>query len=145
VAPNLKYIRNNNMKIKNKTTRNINMISSKNKKMVSLIGNSTLELDDADYLGVQENIHNLEKEGIIEILVSAETNLSNKEIISKVLEETGVKLPDKSTKKELQDRAEMLDVNVKPTDIMNENAEREIETVNITNDDVGSVDDLLGG
>lgn len=133
------------MKIKNKTTRNINMISSKNKKMVSLIGNSTLELDDADYLGVQENIHNLEKEGIIEILVSAETNLSNKEIISKVLEETGVKLPDKSTKKELQDRAEMLDVNVKPTDIMNENAEREIETVNITNDDVGSVDDLLGG
>jgi len=103
------------MKLKNKTSRNISILSNhpENGGMpfrVLVIAGSTLELNDLDFEKIEVQTNRLVKSGVLVYIETPETKLSKDEIIKKVETETDVTLKSTSSKAELQKKAEALGV-----------------------------------
>lgn len=104
------------MKLKNLTQRNINILSKHNGGVpftVTIPALSTLELSKEEAVGVGKSVvKTLVSSKVLEITEALVSELTNEEIIAKVEAETGVTLPKKSNKANLQNKAELLGVEV---------------------------------
>ena len=104
------------MKLINESLRNVNVLQNYGYGQgspfrVMIVAGSTLELSDEDFEKVKKPIKNLVEAGVLKILIAPDSKFSREELIAKIYEETGIKLPeDGMNKAEVQSKAEVLGV-----------------------------------
>jgi hypothetical protein len=102
------------MKIKSTVKRNIGLLPKHGTaaKQALVIGESTLELPDSDWVHLKDAAQDFLDAGVLVVVEAPESKLTVKEIKEKIQEESGVEVKGQKSKAELQKLAASLDVEV---------------------------------